>query len=104
MHKESLLLLAGAVVSGMIGGAGVEWFLAGDCAIAQQKPRAVNAEEFVLVDANGKARAGLGLGADGEVGFVLTSRDGQKTLYLSPDEPMALKLVEKSGRVLWGAP
>ncbi|GIW54017.1 MAG: hypothetical protein KatS3mg082_0421 [Nitrospiraceae bacterium] len=59
-------------------------------AVAQQKAHAVNAEEFLLVDPNGKARAGLGLDAQGEVGLVLTSRDGGKTLYLSPDEPVAL--------------
>lgn len=69
-----------------------------------QKPTAVNAEEFLLLDQAGKARAGLGLDAKGEVGFVLTSKDGARTLTLSPDEQPAIKLVERDGRIVWAAP
>ncbi len=69
-----------------------------------QKANAVNAEEFLLLDQTGKARAGLGLDANGEVGLVLTSRDGNRTLALSPDGPAAVKLTDRSGRILWTAP
>jgi hypothetical protein len=72
--------------------------------VQAQKANAVNAEEFLLLDQSGKARAGLGLDANGEVGFVLTSKDGNRTLTLSPDDPKTIKLVERGGRVLWGAP
>ncbi len=103
-RKEYALVLLTAMISGLVGGVVGERVFTTGVAVAQQKAHAVNAEEFLLVDPNGKARAGLGLDAQGEVGLVLTSRDGGKTLYLSPDEPVALKLVDKSGRVLWGAP
>lgn len=69
-----------------------------------QKPNGVNAEEFLLLDAKGKARAGLGLDANGEIGLVLRSKDGNRTLTLSPDDPSVIKLVEGEGRILWEAP
>ena len=55
-------------------------------------------------DQSGKARPGLGLDANGEVGWVPTSRDGNRTLALSPDGPVGVKLTDRSGRVLWLAP
>ena len=73
-------------------------------AVQAQKTNGVNAEEFLLLDQAGKARAGLGLDANGEVGLVLTSKDGSRTLTLSPDERTAIKLVERGGRVLWAVP
>jgi hypothetical protein len=69
-----------------------------------QKANGVNAEEFLLLDQSGRARAGLGLDANGEVGLILTSRDGNRTLALSPDGPIAVKLTDRSGRILWQAP
>ena len=79
-----------------------QW-LSGSVAEAQ-KTNGVNAGEFLLLDQTGKARAGLGLDADGEVGLVLTSKDGNRTLTLSPDDRTAIKLVERDGRVLWAVP
>ena len=64
----------------------------------------MHAEEFLLLDQTGKARAGLGLDSNGEVGLVLTSRDGNRTLAFSPDGPVAAKLSDRSGRILWSAP
>ncbi len=103
MTKFSWLLVlatfAGSGVGGMLG----ERLFVSAGAYAQ-KPNGLNAEEFLLVDQAGKARAGLGLDAAGEVGLVLTSRDGNRTLALSPDGPVAIKLTDRSGRVLWSAP
>jgi hypothetical protein len=89
----------GSVIGGMLG----ERLSVSDDVHAQ-KSNGVNAEEFLLLDQTGKARAGLGLDANGEVGLVLTSRDGNRTLTLSPDGPVAVKLTDRSGRVLWSAP
>jgi hypothetical protein len=41
---------------------------------------------------------------NGEVGLVLRSKNGNRTLTLSPDDPSVIKLVERGGRILWGAP
>ena len=90
-------------VGSIIGGAVSGWWLAPLPAKAQ-KINGVNAEEFLLLDTSGKARAGLGLDKNGEVGLVLTSRDGHRTLVLSPDDRFAVKLSDQSGRVLWSAP
>ena len=98
-----MLLLSTIFLGSLIGGMLSERFLVSGVVHAQ-KSNGVNAEEFLLVDQMGRARAGLGMDANGEVGLVLTSRDGARTLALSPDGPVAIKLSERSGKVLWSAP
>ena len=93
------IMFGGSVIGGIVG---ERLFQARE--VHAQKPNGVNAEEFLLVDQTGRARAGLGLDANGEVGLVLTSRDGSRTLALSPDGPVAVKLTDRSGKVLWSAP
>lgn len=102
-RQRFLLLVIATFAGGMAGGALSDQFLTGQSAQAQ-KPNGVNAEEFLLVDETGKARAGLGLDANGEIGLVLSSKDGTRTLRISPDDRQAIKLVERGGRVLWGVP
>jgi hypothetical protein len=87
-----------------MGGAISERFFATGLALAQQKLNSVNGEEFLLVDRSGKPRAGLGLDAKGEVGLVLISKDGSKSLSLSPDDRQVVKLVDNGNRVLWSLP
>lgn len=101
--RRFVLLLLAAFVGGVGGGVVSDQWLSGRSAQAQ-KANGVNAEEFLLIDQTGKARAGLGLDAEGEVGLVLTSKDGSRTLTLSPDDRRAIKLVERDGRVLWAVP
>lgn len=103
MHRQMWLLCAAAFIGGLCGGVLSTQFLFPTLADAQ-KSNGVNAEEFLLLDRQGNARAGLGLDANGEVGLVLRSKDGERTLTLSPDEPSVIKLVNRGGRVLWGAP
>jgi hypothetical protein len=102
-HKQMWSFCAAAFFGGVLGGALSTQFLFSKSAEAQ-KPNGVNAEEFLLLDARGSARAGLGLDANGEVGLVLRSKDGDRTLTLTPDEPSVIKLVDRGGRILWGAP
>ncbi|UVT17663.1 MAG: hypothetical protein H8K04_09105 [Nitrospira sp.] len=103
MRKQMLVLCAAAFLGGTAGGVLSTQFLFPK-PVEAQKPNGMNAEEFLLLDAQGKARAGLGLDANGEVGLVLRSKDGNRTLTLSPDEPSAIKLVDRGGRTIWGAP
>lgn len=103
MHKQMIALCAAAFLGGTVGGA-ISTQLLFPKSVGAQKPNGVNAEEFLLLDAKGKARAGLGLDANGEVGLVLRSKEGSRTLTLSPDDPSVIKLVERGGRILWEAP
>jgi hypothetical protein len=96
-------LVVVTLVGSTIGGAFSGWWLA-PSPVKAQKSNGVNAEEFLLLDTSGKARAGLGLDKNGEVGLVLMSRDGNRTLALSPDSRFAVKLSDQSGHVLWSAP
>ncbi len=103
-RKQYVSLVVVALLAGLVGGGISERFFSSGLAVAQQRTKGVNAEEFLLLDRSGIPRAGLGLDANGEVGFVLTSKDGSKKLHLSPDERLAFKLVDREGKVLWSAP
>ena len=102
-NKQMLMLCAAAFCGGIVGGI-LSSQVFSPKTVEAQKLNGVNAEEFLLLDSIGKARAGLGLDAKGEVGLVLRSKDGNRTLTLSPDDPSVIKLVERGGRILWGAP
>ncbi|MEK6785802.1 MAG: hypothetical protein AABY61_10010 [Nitrospirota bacterium] len=103
MHKQMIVLCVAAFLGGIVGGV-LSTQLLSPTLVGAQKANGVHAEEFLLLDAKGKARAGLGLDANGEVGLVLMSKDGNRTLTLSPDDPSVIKLVERGGRILWRAP
>ncbi len=103
MHKQMIVLCVAAFLGGIVGGV-LSTQLLSPTLVGAQKSNGVHAEEFLLLDAKGKARAGLGLDAKGEVGLVLMSKDGNRTLTLSPDDPSVIKLVERGGRILWAAP
>ena len=90
-------------IGSMTGGALSGWWLV-PSPVTAQKTNGMNAEEFLLLDTSGKARAGLGLDKNGEVGLVMVSRDGNRKLALSPDDRFAVKLSDQTGRVLWAAP
>jgi len=94
-----IVTLIGSLIGGMFSG---RW-LAPSLATAE-KSNSLNAEQFLLLDSSGKARAGLGLDQNGEVGLVLTSRDGNRKLYLTPDERTVIKLTDRSGKILWSVP
>ena len=98
------ILVVTVIVSSFLGGAMSERLFSGGIAGAQPKMNEVSAEQFLLLDKDGKARAGLGLDAKGEVGLVLTSKDGGRRLYLSPDDQKTLKLTDRNGKVIWSAP
>ena len=102
-RRHYWFLVVVTFVGSIIGGALSGWWLA-PSPLKAQKTNGVNAEEFLLLDSNGKARAGLGLDKNGEVGLILTSRDGNRKLALSPDDRFAVKLTDQSGRLLWSAP
>ncbi len=101
--RQFLIVVLAAFAGGVVGGVVSDQLWTGRVAQAE-KPNGVNAEEFLLVDPSGKARAGLGLDANGEIGLVLTSKDGLHTLRISPDDRPVIKLVERGGKVLWGMP
>jgi hypothetical protein len=103
IHQQMLLLCVAAFLGGIVGGV-LSTQLLSPTLVGAQKANGLHAEEFLLLDAKGKARAGLGLDVKGEVGLVLMSKDGNRTLTLSPDDPSVIKLVERGGRILWGAP
>ncbi|MGB4067339.1 MAG: hypothetical protein WBK08_04830 [Nitrospira sp.] len=102
-NKQMLTLCVAAFLGGTVGGV-LSTQLLSPMSVDAQRTNGVHAEEFLLLDAQGQARAGLGLDANGEVGLVLRSKDGNRTLTLSPDDPSIIKLVERGGRLLWGAP
>ena len=61
----------------------VKWMVVSSFTRYGAEVNGMNAEEFLLLDTTGKARAGLGLDKNGEVGLVMVSRDGNRKLSLS---------------------
>lgn len=104
MNRIQFVIFLLVAWMGVIIGGGLTNVWTTSVSVGQERNNGVNAQEFLLLDQSGKARAGLGLDPKGEVGLVLTSRDGNRTLALSPDGPVAIKLSDRSGRVLWSAP
>jgi hypothetical protein len=102
-QRQYAMVVLVAAASGLLGGALAGWLLSGEPALAQQRNR-LRAEEFLLIDRSGRTRAGMGLDANGELGFVLTDKVGNRSLYISPDESQVLRLKDKDGRILWAAP
>lgn len=98
----SLVIIA--LLAGLVGGFLSDRLFTDDAVWAQHRSKVVNSEEFLLVDKAGKTRGGLGLGADGGVGLILTGKDGTKTLYISPDEPQMIRLSDNTGKTLWALP
>jgi hypothetical protein len=90
-HRRFLLLLGATFFEGIVGGLLSDQVLSSQ-SVQAQKPNVANAEEFLLLNSVGKARAGLGLDANGEVGLVPTSKDGNRSLTLSPDDRAAIKI------------
>jgi hypothetical protein len=102
-HNQFGLLLVVTLIGSCIGGIVGDRWLAPSLATAE-RANSVNAQEFLLLDPSGKARAGLGLDPNGEVGLVLTSRDGNRRLYLTPDERTVIKLTDRDGQIIWSMP
>jgi hypothetical protein len=102
-HNQFGLLLVVTLIGSCMGGIFGDHWLAPSLATAE-KANSAHAEEFLLLDPSGKARAGLGLDPNGEVGLVLRSRDGNRRLYLTPDEPTVIKLTDRDGRIIWSMP
>ena len=101
-HQFGILLVV-TLIGSFIGGIYGNRVWVPSLASAEKANR-VNAQEFLLLDPSGKARAGLGLDPNGEVGLVLTSRDGNRRLYLTPDERTVIKLTDQDGQMIWSAP
>lgn len=94
-----VMTLIGSLTGGRFG----SLWLASSLATVE-KANSVNAEESLLIDSSGEARAGLGLDQNGEVGLILTNRDGNRKLSLTPDERTVIELTERSGQILWSVP
>src|SRR5262245_49881790 len=64
MSRKDVLLVLGALVAGLVRGMGASWALVPRLMAIQKPPeqgKVVRAESFVVVDTEGKIRAGLGM-------------------------------------------
>jgi hypothetical protein len=92
------MLVAVALVAGLIGGIGASWVLTTRLAYALPAPqpaKLIQAERVEIGDKDGKVRAVFGLGEDGEPMLRLFDKEGTgNTLLL----PLALALVGPDGK------
>ena len=129
--KHYTLMLVLALVAGLVGGVVSSQFLGSQPAFAKKYPfskKVIEAEEFRLVDKDGKTRAFLGFGHSpinkgqprfelhGKEGFPLAvlgvsshmteqeRMEGERSLR-HPRRPIfSLVLFNEKGRVIWRAP
>jgi len=83
----------------------VIWFFSSGTPTAQEKfMDEVRAKRFVLVDENGKTRAGFSVFNEGTL-LLLNDKDGKKciSMDLTTDKP-AMNIYNPDGSVLWQAP
>ena len=129
--RQYVLMLVVALIAGLMGGVVSSQYLVGQTAFARKKepPRKViEAQEFRLVDKDGKTRAFLGFGHNptnrkqprfelhGKAGFPLAvlgvsshmteqeRMEGERSLR-HPRRPIfSLVLLNEMGKVIWRAP
>ena len=99
-RREVLLLVALTVVAGLVGGALSNRVFMARIATAQeaeQQRKVITAEEFRLVDEDGRARAVLTLGSKGNVSISFYDRydESRVELGLSPEGQPILKLLDQ---------
>ena len=124
--KQYSLMLVLALVAGLVGGVVSSQFLMGQPAFAEKKAKpqkAIEAEEFRLVDKNGKTRAFLGINKGqprfelhGKRGFPLAvlglsalmteqeRMEGERSLKHPRRPKVSLVLRNERGKVIWRAP
>jgi hypothetical protein len=96
-RRQYLLLLALTVVAGLVGGALSNRAFTAKTAIAQeteQHRKVITAEEFRLLDEDGRTRAALIVGSKGSVSMNFYDRydKNRVALELSPEGEPTLKL------------
>jgi hypothetical protein len=92
------LLIALACASGVFGAA---IYGSGRASAQAAAAKVLRAQEFELVDSQGKVRAGLSVLPDGRLALVLLDKDGQRRAALSvlANGSPGLSLLDKDGKV-----
>lgn len=100
--KRLGLWLAAAMVAGLVGGTMSVWLFNSGIAFAQKaskEKKVVTAEDFHLVDQDGKLRGALFVSAKGEPGFALFDKEGKDRilLMLNADGSALIDLHDETG-------
>lgn len=99
--KRVGLWLAAAMVAGLIGGMLSVWLFNGVAFArkASKEKKVVSAEDFHLVDGEGKLRGALFVSAKGEPGFALFDKEGKDRilLMLNADGSTQIELHDEAG-------
>src|SRR5947209_2565700 len=103
--KEYGMILVLSMAFGLVGGALASFlFLGGpvEPVVVQepmnQSPKVIDAEEFHLVDSQGKPRAFLALSPDGEPYLTLLDRNDTRRVWLGLSEPSGLAVKDVDGK------
>lgn len=100
-RKHYSLMLVLAVIAGLVGGAVSSWFFMGERAFAQKTPqhiKEITAEEFRLVDSNGKTQALLLASmSSGPVLLFFDETQARVMLLLHSDGSPEFSLLDKNG-------
>ncbi|HKW87008.1 MAG TPA: hypothetical protein VJM82_08055 [Nitrospiraceae bacterium] len=105
LKKEYGMILVLSMIFGLVSGALASFlFLSGPVVVQEpmnQSPKVISAEEFQLVDPQGKPRALLALSPDGEPYLTMLDRNDTRRVWLglSEDSGLAVNGVDGQTRL-----
>lgn len=92
IKQQYSLILGVALLAGAIGGLLSQYLVTPLPVLAQRdssSPRRITAEEFRVVDSEGRTRATLGISSKGSVHLYLYGKTGNRRISLKATEPKA---------------
>jgi hypothetical protein len=87
------------IIAGAMGGFAAS-FITGTPTIAQESDVVVRAQQFQLVDAQGRTRARLGFSADGQPYLQLTDENDTRGVWIGVARETGMAVRDEDGRTL----
>ena len=100
--------MAAVLIFGFIGGILTDRFLRDQAVYAERSSepaKVIAAEQFLVVDKDGRPKARLGLWPNGRPGLFVYDADGiPRTSFNVVADGPKVTLMDKDGKVIWSAP
>lgn len=107
-NKRYRLVIATVLIGGLVGGMAADRFFRDQAVYAQRSPepaKVIAAEQFLIVDKDGRPKAKLGLWPNGRPGLFVYDADGiPRTSFNVVADGPKVTLMDKDGKVIWSAP
>src|SRR5262245_57560110 len=99
MAKRTYGMVLVGLIAGAMGGVAAS-FITGTPSIAQQSDVVIRAQQFQLVDANGRTRARLGFSADAQPFLRLSDENDTRGVWIGISRETGVAVRDMDGRTL----